>query len=193
MQIFANSYDEHLINRLDYKCPQIIFESMKVNHLSDVDILDLGCGTGLSGEAVKSLAKRLDGVDLSQAMLAVAQQRGIYDDLQAVDVYVYLANKSEAYDAIIAAGLFEHIGDPEQIYNAVNKTLRNDGYFIFTADESAAEGVSVNSSGFYMHEKLYLETVAQQCGFSVVSNEKVYMRRENNAPVSGLIIVLKKV
>ena len=47
-----------------------------------LDILDLGCGTGLAGEAFLDLAHRLDGVDLSPLMIARARKHcGIYDDL----------------------------------------------------------------------------------------------------------------
>ena len=42
--------------------------------------LDLGCGTGLCGPLVKPRVERLDGVDLSGAMLDRARATGVYDD-----------------------------------------------------------------------------------------------------------------
>lgn len=189
---YANTYDHQLINQLDYKCPQVIRDALIKNGISNVDILDLGCGTGLSGEAVISMARILDGVDLSEAMLNVASQRNIYNNLEAIDVYDFLGKKHEDYDVVIAAGLFEHIGAPDQIFQSVFSVLRNDGCFVFTADENLGQGVGVNSSGFFTHGKDYLIERAKQCGFRIVSNESVYMRRENNNPVSGLLVVLKK-
>jgi predicted TPR repeat methyltransferase len=41
-----------------------------------LDILDLGCGTGLSGERFRACARRLDGVDLSPRMIERARRRG---------------------------------------------------------------------------------------------------------------------
>ena len=72
---YAASYDQKLVKGLHYQCPQIIHTALAAlqKHCQDkVDILDLGCGTGLCGQAVRPLAKRLDGVDLSPQMLAKA-------------------------------------------------------------------------------------------------------------------------
>ena len=44
-----------------------------------LDILDIGCGTGLVGALVRPLAGRLDGVDISPAMLEKARDKEIYD------------------------------------------------------------------------------------------------------------------
>ena len=49
--------------------------------LGGLDILDIGCGTGLVGAQVRDLAGRLDGVDLSPAMLEKAKIKGVYDGL----------------------------------------------------------------------------------------------------------------
>ena len=38
--------------------------------------LDLGCGTGLMGEALRERIDHLTGVDLSAAMIAKARERG---------------------------------------------------------------------------------------------------------------------
>lgn len=189
---YANNYDDHLVNRLNYKCPQIIFDSLKKNKVEGNDILDLGCGTGLCGVAIKSLAKRLDGVDLSKPMLEVANKRNIYDSLVAADIYEFLSKKHNEYDVVVAAGLFEHIGEPEQVFSSTFKVLRENGYFVFTTDENKSDDIGVNAAGFYMHGKSYLEEQAKKCGFEVISIESVSMWIENKKPVSGLIIILKK-
>ena len=51
-------------------------------------IWDLGCGTGLLGLPLKSVAKRLVGVDLSGKMLERAGAKGCYDDLVRQDITV---------------------------------------------------------------------------------------------------------
>ena len=40
-----------------------------------LDILDAGCGTGLVGVLVRDLANRLDGIDMSPAMLGEGQRK----------------------------------------------------------------------------------------------------------------------
>jgi len=189
---YAVNYDEYLINRLSYKCPDIILDSMKKQHISNVDVLDLGCGTGLCGVAIKSITRSLVGVDLSQPMLAVASQRSMYDNLADSDIYEFMSQKQNQYDVIVAAGLFEHIGTTEPLFSATLKALRNNGYFIFTCEENIDGDLGVNKSGYYMHGRSHLEQQAIDCGFEVVAVDNVAMWIENNQPMSGLSVTLRK-
>ena len=42
-------------------------------------MLDLGCGTGLSGQIIRPAARRLCGIDLSPDMVERAEARPIYE------------------------------------------------------------------------------------------------------------------
>ena len=189
---YAASYDQKLVNSLHYQCPQIIQTALQELCQEKVDILDLGCGTGLCGQAVRPLAKRLDGVDLSPQMLAKAKQRNIYNELEVADIYPFMEKKAGRYDVIVAAGVFEHIGDPRHVFQAAFRALKDRGFFIFTAEDNPTQELSVNSSGYYMHARTYLGERATRCGFSVRSLEPAEMRIDNGAPVQGLCVVLSK-
>jgi predicted TPR repeat methyltransferase len=54
-----------------------------------VDVLDLGCGTGLSGQALRPLARRLTGVDLSPAMIDARRTRTVYDVLTVAEITAF--------------------------------------------------------------------------------------------------------
>lgn len=63
----------------------------RVGDLPEGDIFDLGCGSGVAAQALRSrLApegeRRLIGVDLSPAMMQEAEALGLYDRLDAVDI-----------------------------------------------------------------------------------------------------------
>ena len=189
---YAASYDQKLVNSLRYQCPDLIRAALQRHCQDKVAILDLGCGTGLCGQAVSSMATRLDGVDLSPQMLAKARQRAIYNELAVDDLYPFLKKKAGGYDAIVAAGVFEHIGDPRHVFQATFGALRDAGLFIFTAEDNPTQDLSVNSSGYYMHAQTYLAARATQCGFAVSSLESVTLRFDNGAPVRGLCVVLRK-
>ena len=67
---FAADYEQRMLGELSYRAHLILrsFADLVVGGTADgFDILDLGCGTGLAGEAFRDLARRLDGVDLSPA------------------------------------------------------------------------------------------------------------------------------
>ncbi len=51
-----------------------------------LDILDVGCGTGLVGVLLKEIAATLVGVDTSPEMLARAAAKGVYSALHREDL-----------------------------------------------------------------------------------------------------------
>ena len=189
---YAASYDQKLVSSLRYQCPELIRAALQRHCRDKVTILDLGCGTGLCGQAVSSMATRLDGVDLSSQMLAKARQRAIYNELAVGDLYPFLEKKAGWYDVIVAAGVFEHVGDPRPVFRAAFGALRDSGLFVFTAEDNPTQELSVNSSGYYMHGRTYLAERATQCGFAVSSLESVTLRLDNGRPVRGLCVVLRK-
>ena len=138
------------------------------------------------------MSTRLDGVDLSPQMIAKARQRAIYNELTVGDLYPFLEKKANWYDVIVAAGVFEHIGDPRHVFQAAFGALRDSGLFVFTAEDNPTQELSVNSSGYYMHGRAYLAERAAQGGFAVSSFESATLRLDNGAPVRGLCVVLSK-
>ncbi|RYP20941.1 hypothetical protein DL765_002478 [Monosporascus sp. GIB2] len=72
-------------------------------------ILDAGCGTGLVGEAMaRGGATTIDGLDLSPAMLGVAEQTGVYRSLDLGDLTQKVDKPDETYDIITCVGIFTH-------------------------------------------------------------------------------------
>ena len=69
------------------------------------EILDAGCGTGLLGEPLHLLRYQgLVGVDLSPEMLARAKARGVYRELQAMDLGARLDFPDDRFAAAAATG-----------------------------------------------------------------------------------------
>ena len=89
---YAPRFDEHLTKNLGYRAPALIAEALSAVAPGRrfASALDLGCGTGLMGEALRGRVDHLTGVDLSAAMIAKARERGIYDRLIVGDAAALL-------------------------------------------------------------------------------------------------------
>lgn len=108
---WAETYDEDLTGQdLQYVAPQ---EAVRVFGCNFADrsahILDVGCGTGLSGVALVDAGyDQIDGIDLSPEMLEQARAKGVYGQLFEADLTAGLDFSDNSYDAAISVGTFTH-------------------------------------------------------------------------------------
>ena len=93
---YAQRFEAHLTGTLSYRAPAFIAEALSATAPGRrfVSALDLGCGTGLIGEAPRARVDRLTGVDLSPAMIEKARERGVYDALIVGDATAFLARSA---------------------------------------------------------------------------------------------------
>jgi tetratricopeptide (TPR) repeat protein len=167
------------------------------------DVLDAGCGTGLVGMMLRDIARRLDGVDLTPAMLERAKQSLVYDGLYEGDLVEFLSAHPAGYDVIVSAATLIHFGDLEPVFAAVAASLRGKGLFVFTLfpndDELGAREVAVaplgglGEGGCYIHSRSYVRRIAEETGFSIVLMETdVHEHDQRGRPVQGLIVALRR-
>jgi predicted TPR repeat methyltransferase len=71
---FADTFDDKLLNGLDYKVPSLVGKLARKMASTYHAVLDAGCGTGLAGRYIRPLVPDgpIVGVDLSQKMLEKA-------------------------------------------------------------------------------------------------------------------------
>ncbi|KIN72291.1 class I SAM-dependent DNA methyltransferase [Sulfitobacter guttiformis] len=100
-----------------------------------VPVLDFGCGTGLSGEALKEVGfTTVDGVDISPAMLAVAEQKNIYRGLQQIPP----GEKPEGgYALISAVGVIGLGAAPATTFDLLMQALPSGGKLVFSLNDLA--------------------------------------------------------
>lgn len=106
---WAETYDVELAKENNYAQPRRCAEMLS-RYLKDPDarILDVGCGTGLSGGAlVEAGFRTMDGCDLSPGMLEKAKQTGLYGRLFEADLNQPPLDAPDAFfDAAVAVGVF---------------------------------------------------------------------------------------
>ena len=107
---WAADYDRQMLDQRGYTAPSSIAKILG-EQLSDTraSVLDVGCGTGLTCRLLaESGFSQLDGIDLSQEMIEVARERGIYRNLLQGDVNQPLQLETASYDGVVSSGTFTH-------------------------------------------------------------------------------------
>jgi len=188
---FSEDYDTRMRGALSYAAPEILADlaGMVMHGRDNLRVLDLGCGTGLSGAPFRARAARLDGMDLSPAMIEKARARGIYDRLLVGDIETLPAAPMQIYDLVLAADTLVYLGDLAPVLNAVRARLAPEGYFLFTV-EAVAEGFALGPKRRWRHSQAYLRLAAAEAGFTVAGLVAASPRQEANLPVEGLAVAL---
>ena len=189
---FAASFDEVLLQRLDYRAPDTLCASLgEVLGLpqSALDVLDAGCGTGLCGPLLKPYARSLIGVDLSGGMLARARSRTIYDDLIEAEIGRFLTERPAQFDVVASADTLCYFGDLVPIVQAAKSALRPRGWLAFTLEGADdIDAYRINPHGRYSHARAYVANVLDGARFEHVAIEAQSLRLELGKPVPGWVV-----
>lgn len=190
---FSADYDARMLGELAYRAPLILRQFAGLLGLGGrYRILDLGCGTGLMGEAVKDWARSLDGVDLSPQMIAKAQTRGIYDELQVADIVAWLTESGPTYDLILAADTVVYLGDLAPLLSAIQSRLVDGGSFLFTTESQEDAGFALGPKRRWRHSEDYLRSEAARARLRVSGLMACVPRTEAGEPVAGWAVALFK-
>lgn len=137
---WAESYDADL-DAWSYRAPARVAGLLLEGRPQPGSVLDVGCGTGLSGRALRSAGYvgRLDGLDISEASLRVAQRTGAYDSLQRADLSAPLPAADDAYDAVVCVGVLTYLPDTEGVWREFARVVRPGGVVAMTQREDLWE------------------------------------------------------
>lgn len=189
---YASRFDHALLKTLQYRAPDNLVKLLKRHINPPQKILDLGCGTGLSGQALLQAYPNLElmvGVDASEQMLSVAQHKKIYHKLYHQEIYDYLENTNEQFDLIVMCDVLPYFGDLKPLFLLIQSKLTETGSFCMCA-ERAEHGYGLATTGRYKHSAEYIESLLPLTGLHYVSCEISTIRHERGEPVPGLHYLL---
>lgn len=192
---YADQFDAALVHKLAYRAPALLADALArcLDNRQDLDVLDAGCGTGLTAPALRPLAARLDGVDLSPAMVEKARLRGLYDNLWVEDLVAALAQRPDSYDLVVAADVLVYFGDLGPVLAAASQSLHRGGVFSFTVERAEdCPSYVLGSKNRYAHSPGYVTERARATGFAVLLSEPAVTRQEAGVDVPGLVVALRK-
>jgi predicted TPR repeat methyltransferase len=189
---FSIDYDSRMLGQLAYQAPVILRElaALVMPGQIGLQILDLGCGTGLSGAAFKDRAAHLTGIDLSPAMIEKARQRGVYDTLAVGDIEAGLGQA--AYDLVVAADTLVYLGDLDAVFAKVGAALRPGAMFLFTVEAMDGDGFELGPKRRWRHSQAYLRAMAARHRLAVTGLMGCEPRHEAHVPVPGFAVALTK-
>jgi 2-polyprenyl-6-hydroxyphenyl methylase/3-demethylubiquinone-9 3-methyltransferase len=99
--------------------------------LGAVRALDVGCGGGILSEALARAGAHVLGIDLSPAVLEVAElhalESGVAVEYRGVAVEDLVREQPRSFDLVTCMEMLEHVPDPAAIMQALATLVRPDG------------------------------------------------------------------
>ena len=189
---FSGHYEQGMVNELEYNTPNLLRELLKSNQPSChfKHGLDMGCGTSLSGLALRQETDILTGLDLSPGILAVAAEKNIYQALHEQDILTFLKNTKSKYDLFIAADVFVYIGDLNEIFASIDKASLRPATFLFST-EITATGFTLKQTGRYGHSEQYIMEMAEKHNFIIKEMQPTNIRKEKGEWITGTLYLLQ--
>ncbi len=192
---YSENFDRDLLENLSYRVPDMLVDLI-ARHIGErtkkMRVVDLGCGTGLSGQAVFPYANHLSGVDLSAKMVAQADKKGCYDQLIVGDVVDFLNNMDEPVDLLLAADVFTYLGDLDPLFQAASAKVWAGGLFCFSTEHETEQDWRLRPTGRYGHHPDYIRRLAENHGWQVRIAERAEIRRERDGWIIGDVYLLQQ-
>lgn len=190
----STTFDNTLVKKLHYRTPALLrqlLDSFCGDHVHFRNVLDLGCGTGLSGLAFRDVSHRLIGIDLSPKMLKEAEKKGVYDLLHAGDIVDFMNETKEKYDLFVSADVLVYIGNLRPVVAALSKCALEGACFLFSTEKCRTRDYLLRTSGRYAHSFTYIESLAETHNFSIERHLSKGIRKDKGTWIIGDLYLLK--
>jgi len=191
----ARDWDQNVSRpNMEFLGPQLIQAMLKDLSLRPMEntVLDLGCGTGLCGPALKPFSQQLDGVDLSKQMLQIAASKSLYDHLTEGDAEWFLRQNPGRYQLVCASGVLIFFGDLSAMMQAAAQAISPNGVFLFTTYKSQGDAVQIRNNLHFAHSADHIRKTAGAAGLRVARLDEVIHEYDFGEPQRGYAVCLVK-
>lgn len=180
----SHGYEERLAG-LGYRTPMSMAAKYTPKLPGQGRVLDLGCGTGLLGKALRQqgLQATLVGQDVSQSMLDQVPD-GIYVELQRGDCLQPWVHGNGHFHAVVSAGLSEYVLDLRAWFDGVRRFLSEGSLWIFSYARSERLPVKlIGDSMLVSHARDYVRSCLSASGFEWLEDSEIEAYRSNGQTV----------
>lgn len=164
---------------------------------TELNILDLGCGTGICGHFLKihDIESHITGVDISSRMLNIARGcfikgKPVYNELIHMEMAEFLEEKKRLYDIIIFAEVLHYLHDLQPELELAKSSISKKGVIICLVRRKEGDGVDfINKGDYFRHSESYIEHVAKEINMQIsyMSYCKIY-----GSQVDGILFALQR-
>ncbi|CAF1587279.1 unnamed protein product [Adineta ricciae] len=151
------SQNTHIID-VQTKLSERAIELLNLPDEESCLVLDIGCGSGLSGEVLTELGHQWFGLDISTAMLDVAQEREVEGELVLGDIGYGMPFRAGSFDGAISISALQWLCQADKsCHNPVKRLYK----FFSTLYSCLARGARAVLQ-FYPETPTHVDMITQQ-------------------------------
>ncbi len=192
----AESFEDILVEQLGYAVPVLVRQRLQELNLGRFKrMLDLGCGTGLTGGTLRDMVDDITGIDISENMVEIAHEKELYETLYVAEVEDFLEdNDDEPFDLITATDVLPYLGALEPLFFGAVENMLPGGIFIFSSETlPASDGRSyiVGPHQRFLHSEAYIRTRLAETGFDLIEITEINVRMQDGQPSPGHLVIAR--
>lgn len=194
----AESFEDILVEQLGYAVPVLVRQRLQALKLGPFKrMLDLGCGTGLTGGTLRDLVEDIIGIDISENMVEIVHEKDLYETLYVAEVEDFLEdNDDEPFDLVTATDVLPYLGALEPLFFGAAENMVKGGLFIFSSETLPADVMDgraymVGPHQRFAHAEAYVRERLSDTGFDLVEISEINVRMQDGNPTPGHLVIAR--
>ncbi|QLF70753.1 methyltransferase domain-containing protein [Peteryoungia desertarenae] len=192
----AEAFEDILVEQLGYAVPAMVRQRLQTLKLGPFKrLLDIGCGTGLTGGTLRDMVEDMTGIDISENMVEIAHEKDLYETLYVAELEDFLEdNDDEPFDLITATDVLPYLGALEPLFFGAAENMVAGGLLIFSSETLAATNERpfiVGPHQRYLHSEAYIRERLDATGFDIVEISEINVRMQDGEPSPGQLVIAR--
>lgn len=194
----AEAFEEILVEQLGYAVPVLVRQRLQALGLGPFRrMLDLGCGTGLTGGTLRDMVDDITGIDISENMVEIAHEKDIYETLYVAEVEDFLEdNDDEPFDLVTATDVLPYLGALEPLFFGAAENMVAGGLLVFSSETLPDEAMAgrpymVGPHQRFAHSAGYIRQRLAETGFELVEMSEIDVRMQDGHPTPGHLVIAR--
>jgi predicted TPR repeat methyltransferase len=195
----ADAFEDILVEQLGYSVPMMVRQRLQALNLGPFKrMLDLGCGTGLTGGTLRDMVDDITGIDISEKMVEIAHEKDLYETLYVAELEDFLEdNDDEAFDLVTATDVLPYLGALEPLFFGTAENMADGGIFVFSSETRPSDVMGdrpflVGPHQRFVHAEAYVRERLVATGFELIEVTDINVRMQDGEPSPGHLVIAKK-